>query len=591
MILHVLTCFCNESNRLPNCSDRTHHTSIYPGREIHTLIATVGYYGGTSSGAVQVRVYNATLVQHHGQTETKKCFFLHIILASSNHSSALVNISVNGARQSNLSVSIKVDILDCPPGFSKDQDSGQCKCAPLLAENNVTCKLSLEHFQFLRSGNSWFAYINDSQKECIVGVNNCPFDYCNQSAVSFDISAPDRQCLGDRTGFLCGRCHSGLSLMLGSNRCALCSNYYLFLLPMFAVVGILLVAILMFLNLTVSLGTVNGLLFYANMIKLNEALFFTGGSVPVVSQFISWLNLDLGIEVCLLDGLDAYWKTWLQFAFPLYLFLLMTGIIVGSHYSVRICRLCGSHAVPALATLFLMSYTKILLTVTNALSMSRLTCGNSTLTVWSVDRNIAYGIGKHLPLVLFSCGVLVIGLAYPVLVLCAPLLEKYSHKCIPHRWNPVPSLKPLLDAYGGPYKDRYRFWTGVTLLLRLIVTIIFSFTTGEMAKINTSIITMTILGIFFAWSFMSAVYRNVYLSVLESVFLANLFLLSNVSNAASLFNLKILEKGSTLVSIVVSIICFIIIVVVHCGQKMHKKMVHTQKRIKPPTVGCSRKKQ
>ena len=57
--------------------------------------------------------------------------------------------------------------------------------------------------------------------------------------------------------------------------------------------------------------------------------------------------------------------------------------------------------------------------------------------MWSVDGNIEYGSGKHLILVVFSCGVLVIGLAYPVLVLCAPLLERYSHKCILHRWNLV----------------------------------------------------------------------------------------------------------------------------------------------------------
>ena len=105
-------------------------------------------------------------------------------------------------------------------------------------------------------------------------------------------------------------------------------------------------------------------------------------------------------------------------------------------------------------------------------------------------------------LIFFFYSVLVIGLAYPVVVLCASLLEKYSHKCIPNRWNPVPSLKPLLDMYGGPYKDRYRFWTGVILLLRLIVTII---TSGKVAKINTSVITTAILGIFFAWSFMSAI--------------------------------------------------------------------------------------
>ena len=237
---------------------------------------------------------------------------------------------------------------------------------------------------------------------------------------------------------------------------------------------------------------------------------------------------------------------------------------------MRISRLCGSHAAPALATLFLMSYTKILLAVTNALSMSQLTCGNSTLTVWSVDGNIAYGSGKHLALVIFSCGVLFIGLAYPVLVLCAPLLEKYSDKCIPHRWNPVPTWKPLLDAYCGPYKDRYRFWTGVTLLLRLIVTIIFSFTFGKFVKINMVLISIIILGISL---FTSTIYRNVYLSILDVIFLTNLFLLSNVGLATSLFNLQTFFKEAAIVSVTFSIFCFIAIVCVHFRQKFQKRLV------------------
>ena len=348
--------------------------------------------------------------------------------------------------------------------------------------------------------------------------------------------APDRQCVANRVGILCGQCQSHLSIMLGSNRCGTCSNWYLFLLPVFALAGIVLVAVLMFLNLSVSVGTINGLLFYANMVKLNEAFFFPNGSVPVVSQFISWLNLDLGIEVCLFERLDGYWNTWLQFAFPAYLFLLMGGIIVGCRYSVWLCRLCGSHAVPALATLFLMSYTKILLTVTNALSMSRLPCNDSIqLTVWSVDGNIEYGSGKHLILVVFSCGVLVIGLAYPILVLCAPLLERYSHKCIPlHRWNPVAKLKPLLDAYGGPYKDKYRFWTGVTLMVRLTVTVTFSFTSGGLAVINAYIITTVVVGILTFWSFTNGrVYKKIQLSALEIFYLLNIFFLSTISLASA----------------------------------------------------------
>ena len=446
----IMVCFCNTTTNLPNCSDRTHHIQTYPGLEINTSIVTVGYNGGTSPGDVQVSAQHATVARYYGQNQTTNCFQIHILLQNTSSTIALVDIRVKNVEQrlrwknveKGLSVSIGVNILECPVGFTKIL--GKCQCSHLLS--NVQCLLTAKPFMFSRSGNSWFAYINNTQ--CITGTTNCPFDYCNRSNVSFDIMAPDRQCVANRTGVLCGQCQSHLSIMLGSNRCGDCSNWYLFLLPVFAIAGIVLVAVLMFINLSVSVGTINGLLFYANMIKLNEAFFFPNGSVFMMSQFISWLNLDLGIEVCLFDGLDGYWKTWLQFVFPAYLFLLMGGIIVGCRYSVWLCRLCGSHAVPALATLFLVSYTKILLTVTNALSMSRLSGNVSILTVWSVDGNIEYGSGKHLILVVFSCGVLTIGLAYPVLVLCAPLLERYSDKCVPqHRWNPVAKFKPLLDAY------------------------------------------------------------------------------------------------------------------------------------------------
>ena len=394
----IMVCFCDNSN-LPDCSDRTtDHMQTYPGLEINTSIATVGYYGGTSPGVVLVSAQHATLVRYYGKSQTTNCFQLHILLQNTSSTTALVDIRVDGGLQ-DWGVSITVDILECPIGFI--QISGQCHCEHFLDSNNVQCNFSASPFKFQRSGNSWFAYNNNTQ--CITGTTDCPFDYCNRSNVSFNIVAPDRQCVANRIGILCGQCQSHLSIMLGSNRCGTCSNWYLFLLPVFALAGIMLVAVLMFLNLSVSVGTINGLLFYANMVKLNKNFFFPNGSVPVVSQFISWLNLDLGIEVCLFDGLDGYWNTWLQFVFPAYLFLLMGGIIVGCRYSVWLCRLCGSHAVPALATLFLMSYTKILLTVTNALSMSHLPCNDSILTVWSVDGNIEYGSLKHLILVVFSC--------------------------------------------------------------------------------------------------------------------------------------------------------------------------------------------
>ena len=559
----VMVCFCNSSN-LPDCSDRVKHMQTYPGLEINTTIATVGNYGGTSPGDVQVSAEHARLVRYYGQKKTTKCFQLHILLQNSSSTTALVDMRVNV--EQGLNLSMKVDIIACPIGFI--DISGECHCDHILANGKVQCNVSMTPYRFLRSGNSWFGYINNTQ--CVTGTTNCPFDYCNRYTVSFDIMAPDLQCLGNRTGVLCGQCQSHLNIMLGSNRCGTCSNWYLFLIPTFALAGIVLVVVLMFFNLSVSVGTINGLLFYANMVKLNEAFFFPNGNIPVVSHFISWLNLDLGIEVCLFDGLDGYLRAWLQFAFPAYLYLLMFIIIVGCHYSTRLCRLCGSHAVPALATLFLMSYSKLLLTITDALSMSQLPCNGSVLTVWSVDGNIEYGSTKHIILVVFSSGILVIGLVYPVLVLCAPLLERYSDKCIPqHRWNPVTQFKPLFDAYGGPYKDKYRFWTGMTLMVRLVVTIAFSFTSGNLMNINALITATFVTGILTFWAFSNGVYKNTYLGFLEIFYLLNLFLLSIVSLAIVSQDYQI----STIVSVCLSFLVFLATIVVHLLQKFDLKSI------------------
>ena len=566
----IMVCFCE--NDFPNCSKRFFsHESLFPGEEAKTEIATVGNYGGTSSGTVSIAVHNASLVRPYGrQGTTARCHKLHLLLNSSGPTSASVAITVNGGLPG-WGVTLAVDIMECPPGFIKNEQSGRCECAPLLKNYSISCIASHNASYFRRSGNNWFGFLNTTNRTCLTVYTDCPFDYCNSSQVTFNILDPDDQCTGGREGILCGQCQPGLSLLLGSNRCASCSNVYLLLVSVFAVVGIILVGIIMALNLTVSVGAVNGLLLYANMVKLNESVFFPNGRPPVVSQFISWLNLDFGIELCLFDGLVGYWKTWLGFVFPSYLFLLMGAIILGSHYSAKVCRLCGSNAVPALATLFLMSYTKILQTVTNALAMSQLNCNGTLLKVWSVDGNIDYFSVKHLILVIFSGCVLIVGVAYPLLVLFAPLLERYSDKCIPSNWNPVSKMKPLLDAYGGPYKDRHRYWTGVTLLMRLLVVIVFSFTSGRLVFLNSVIIAVIVQGFFFTWSFTRGVYRSITLNILDSLFLLNLFVLAISSLLFLYLKFSLSQEIATIVSSYLSLFGLLAIVVQRVWFRINQK--------------------
>ena len=235
----------------------------------------------------------------------------------------------------------------------------------------------------------WIGYKNDS--DCLIVYPHCPFDYCNDGNIYFKMNFPDPQCLNNRSGILCGQRSNGLSLMLGSNQCGQCTNTYIALIIPFGFAGIALVAFIITLNLTVSVGTINGLIFYANVVKIYEPIFFPNGSVNVLSQFISWINLDLGIETCFFDGMDSCSKAWLQFIFPGYVWFLLIFLVISSQYSSKIVRLVGSHAVPVLATMILLSYTKLIRTVFQALYFVNIQCnGNNNVTLlrWYIDADV-----------------------------------------------------------------------------------------------------------------------------------------------------------------------------------------------------------
>uniref|UniRef100_A0A1X7ULQ6 Uncharacterized protein n=1 Tax=Amphimedon queenslandica TaxID=400682 RepID=A0A1X7ULQ6_AMPQE len=118
------------------------------------------------------------------------------------------------------------------------------------------------------------------EEGCFVVYSGCSHGhYCKTSDVNFTLESVDKQCTLNKSGLLCGKCAEGLSLMLGSDRCGECSNYSLFLLIPFALAGIILIAFITAFDLTVSTGSINGLLFYANIVKINDMNFLRNVSV------------------------------------------------------------------------------------------------------------------------------------------------------------------------------------------------------------------------------------------------------------------------------------------------------------------------
>ena len=278
----------------------------------------------------------------------------------------------------------------CPKGFTL-HPQGYCQCDPILSSHIpslTTC--DIDHQTIPRPANSWISAhtINNSHSYHV--SLHCPFDYCLPHSSQLNLSTPDSQCQFNRSGVLCGQCQHGLSTVFGSSQCKHCSSVYLLIIIPIGIVGLIFVVLLFTLNLTVTNGDINSFLLYINIVTINSPIFFPTGE-SVMYAFVSLANLDLGIETCFYNGMDDYTKMWLQLVFPIYLIFIATLLIIASRYSTTIQRLTARRALPVLATLFLLSYTKVLLTVSNALfsytSITHLPSNHTTL-VWSVQCTI-----------------------------------------------------------------------------------------------------------------------------------------------------------------------------------------------------------
>ena len=189
-------------------------------------------------------------------------------------------------------------------------------------------------------------------------------------------------------------------------------------------------------------------------------------------------------------------------------------------------KLCGSHTVKVLATLFLLSYANVLRTVITALSFTspRLLDG-STITVWLYDGNVDYLSVKHAFLFFTALGFAVgFVLPFTLLVLLAPCLQAWSNKRF-FTW--VHRIKPLLDAYQGPYTDKFRCWTGVMLVVRNVLFLSFAANGLGDPDVNLALITTMVLGLIQAFMWLpDKVYKVLTLNILEAIFITKLGIFS-----------------------------------------------------------------
>ena len=354
---------------------------------------------------------------------------------------------------------ITVSVTNCSEGFTYVDNSHSCECNDLITNQNIHIECNNKDFTLTVLQNVWIGPGPDGE----LTISYCHFDYCLGGKRTIRPPDFDAQCQDNynRSGIVCGRCVEGYSVVFGSNRCLKCSNNYISMIIIFALMGIVLVSAISFLQITISDGYLNGMLFYANVLNLYLPLLTKSGSNIIHIFFlVSLLNLNLGFECCFYDGMNALARAGLHLVFPFYIFSLMLIIVLIAKWSSRFSNWFtrnGFSVAKVFVTLILMSYSSLLETCIEILGFDRVFSSNGSHLLWRVDNNQKYFRGSHAFLGLLAIVLLLFLLPLPFLLLFEGKLFKFR---VFHRY------KPLYDAVWAPFKPNFRFWVGLRLILR-----------------------------------------------------------------------------------------------------------------------------
>ena len=268
--------------------------------------------------------------------------------------------------------------------------------------------------------------------------------------------------------------------------------------------------------MTVSSGTIHGLILYASIVNANSAVFgLQDLCVRGITVFLEGLNLNFGIETCFYMGLNQLQYTGWQFVFPIYLWA--TGRP-------------GDYSLP-----FFCEGLKIF------------------------EQYQPSGSSRYRALILLF-------LPYTFVLLFAQQLEKNRH--VSRLLNRL-RITPFIQAYQAPYKPGSRYWVGLCLFLRCIILVTIGTSGNEnnglLATSLVCILIVSIIGI------SGGIYTKRWHDALEISYILNLGLFT-----VTTYHLKLAyqpnerEHVIAYISITVALITFIGVVTKQCYTQITK---------------------
>ena len=540
---------CRCRNSKPDCTVQTETVQVKRGNRFTIQIAAVDQVNQAVAATIFSNFEELSLPESQAVRRVDaSCTDLEYLVSFPSVSEEyILTIYADGPCDdkgiSKLDISVYVLTCSCARGFMPANINTECVC---ICDNRIStyikdCNSSTD--SVVREGKFWITYLNDTDEENsnpYLIYPYCPLDYCLPPSQSVPINlnianGSDAQCANNRGGILCGSCLPDFSLSLGGSKCIKCpNNWYGLLVGIIiaaAISGIVLVVFVLWLNLTVAIGTLNSIIFYANIINANSSIYFSQSHLTFLPVFVSWLNLNIGFDTCFFEGMTVYGKTWIQIAFPVYIIILVLIIIFVSSYSSKFSNLLGKrNPVATLATLVLLSYTKLLETIISTFSFVPLKYPNGTVVIkWLPDATIQYGELKHIFLIFAAIVILILGLLYTTLIFSWQWLLHCPRKTI-FKWTTNQKLHSFIDTYHTPHNAKHRYWTGFLLLVRIIVYLMSAFSVSVDPRV-TLLSTVFIMCCLLTYKTVlkSRVFKNRMLNIMESLVYFNTAIFASVT--------------------------------------------------------------
>ena len=540
------------------------------GNNVYTTVSLALARTSDNSGTIYVSPFSSWYISPHDENqvllESHKCTLVNFTLYKRDNNSKRINhaILVISSPDDSSLLKIKLNLLDCPLGFELNTDTSTCQCSPVInklgmaGDYQPTC-LVVSHNSYLQyplatitrppDSTAWAGLMNianGTNKTTVFGVALTCQESCNlnQDYTMFLINGSDvliadpnnylvnhlPLCPPTKTGPLCSTCATvnGMkySVVFGSSECKQCSNWWLLTLILYTIAGPLLIYLLFALKLTLTTGTLNGIIFYAQGIGIIDLKFSSSHHIAtslysLTHAFLLMLNLNLGFPLCFYNGMTELWKAGLSLLFPLYLLTIVVVLIIFSRFSLRISNRIADSSIQVLVTVVHLSFISMFTAISNIvipINIYTNDTSNPILKVWYGDGTVEYGRGIHLILMILIIVVVIpVLLSYFTIIAAGRLLMRVR------KFREY--IRPVYEAIHAPYEHNKEFFFTTRLLLLVFIYILYvMYRTKDVYK--AYVIGIPIFAIYVIIEAFCRPFRKMWLKILDLFVMCNCVIVS-----------------------------------------------------------------